>query len=80
MRTSHTKLSNWFILKIYSPEPTTLSTSATQQSPIALVNSSQPHWNDAGLPTTLNSILWIFHERLEMARQVRFNSSISVQP
>ena len=52
--------------KTYSPKHTTWSTPMTLQSPIAPMNSPQPRWRDVGLPTTQDSNLESFHERLGM--------------
>ena len=80
MRLNHTNLSGCFTIKTCSPYPTTWSMSTTQQSPIALVNTPQPCWKDAGLSTTQDSTLWILLERLGMVWQVRLTLLMNVPP
>ena len=65
MRSSHTYLYGWFTLKIYSLKPTTWSMSMTQQSQIAQVNTLQPRWRDANLPTTQRFKVWILFWEIE---------------
>ena len=71
MRTCYTNLPCYFTIKTYSLVPTTWSMFVMQQSPNAPMNMFQPHWRDAGLQTTLDSMFGMCDERLRMVWQGR---------